>query len=443
MKYLLFITMLLFVLSVEAQKANDTNTPLHALQPDYKVPYGKTTTADVKQVLDRILAYLDSTTPPELINKKTGEAIKDFQKPDKDAIIKPGDFRLNSYEWGVVYGAMLQAGINIEDPRYTEYTSSRLKFLGKIAPYYAAFKNAYPDTQNPLRGLLDPRALDDCGAMSAAMIKGELAGIKADLRPVIDNAINFIMTKEHRLADGTLGRKRPLLNTLWLDDLYMSLPALVQMGKLTGDRKYFDEAVNQINKFSQRMFNKEKRLYMHGWVESMDVHPQFHWGRANGWALLTKVEVLEVLPEDHPGRPAILELLKSHIQGLAAYQSGEGLWHQLLDRPDSYLETSATAIYAYCIAHAINRGWINREAHAPMALLAWNAVATKVNAKGQVEGTCVGTGMAFDPAFYYYRPINVFAAHGYGPVILAGSAIYKLIKEHPHEINDSAVMFAK
>jgi hypothetical protein len=78
-----------------------------------------------------------------------------------------------------------------------------------------------------------------------------------------------------------------------------------------------------------------------------------------------------------------------------------------------------------------------------MALLAWNAVSTKINATGQVEGTCVGTGMAFDPAFYYYRPINVYAAHGYGPVLLAGAATYKLLKEHPAEMNDSAVMFGK
>jgi rhamnogalacturonyl hydrolase YesR len=182
---------------------------------------------------------------------------------------------------------------------------------------------------------------------------------------------------------------------------------------------------------------------MHGWVEGMDVHPQFHWARANGWALMTMVETLEVLPEDHPRRPEILKLLSAHIRGLASFQSGDGFWHQLIDRSDSYLETSATAIYAYCIAHAINRGWINQEAHAPMALLAWNAVSTKVNEKGQVAGTCVGTGMAFDPAFYYYRPVNVYAAHGYGPVILAGAAIYQMIHDHPVEINDSALMFPK
>ncbi len=427
----------------QAQVKNDTNTPLHMLQPDYNTPYGTTRPEDVKAVLDRLFNYLDAVTPPQIINQKTGVAISDMKKPDKEAILKPGDFRLQSYEWGVTYGAMLFTSEVTGDNKFRNYTATRFKFLKEASEYFKLFGKQFPDERNPLRQVLEPHALDDAGAMCAAMIKAERAGLNTELRPLIDNYMNYIMTKEYRLADGTLARNRPLPNTLWLDDLYMAVPAIIQMGKLTGDKKYYDEAVKQIKQFSDRMFNKEKGLYMHGWVEGMDPHPQFHWARANGWALMTKVEVLEVLPEDHPGRTEILQLLKAHVEGLAATQSGEGFWHQLLDRNDSYMETSATAIYTHCIAHAISRGWIDRMAYAPMTLLAWNAVSTKVNDKGQIEGTCVGTGMAFDPAFYYYRPINVYAAHGYGPVILAGASIYKLIKDHPFEINDSAVMFAR
>ena len=160
--------------------------------------------------------------------------------------------------------------------------------------------------------------------------------------------------------------------------------------------------------------------------------------RANGWALLTLVELLDVLPEDHPDRAAVLDLLRAHVRGLLARQSGSGFWHQLLDRDDSYLETSATAIYAYALAHAIGRGWIDPVAYGPATLLAWHAVTTKVNAQGQVEGTCVGTGMGFDPAFYYHRPTSPFAAHGYGPVLLAGAEMARLVKEHRFEINDSS-----
>ncbi len=178
---------------------------------------------------------------------------------------------------------------------------------------------------------------------------------------------------------------------------------------------------------------------MHGWVQEMSVHPHFHWARANGWAVMTLVELLDVLPEDHPGYKGVVAQLQAHVKGLAAYQDGTGLWRQLLDRNDTYLETSATAIYTYAIARAINRGWIDSKAYAPMVLLAWNAVAGKVNRKGQVEGVCVGTAMGFEPAFYYYRPVNVYAAHGYGPVLLAGAEVITLIKGHSFEINDSAL----
>ena len=151
------------------------------------------------------------------------------------------------------------------------------------------------------------------------------------------------------------------------------------------------------------------------------------------------VELLDVLPENHPSRKQIIALLQAHIKGITSFQSGSGFWHQLLDRQDSYLETSATAIYAYCMAHAINKGWINPKTYGPAVLLAWNAVATKVTTAGQIEGTCVGTGMAFDPAFYYYRPTNIYAAHGYGPVLLAGAEVLDLIKKYHYYLNDSAL----
>ncbi len=419
---------------------NDSNTPLHALQPDYKVPYAGTTPEKVKLTLDRVYNYLDEVTPPHIVNSANGEVIANSKKPVKEAILQKGDFRLTSYEWGVTYTGMMLAGENTNDERYTEYTARRLTFLTQAADYFSDFEKAFTNTPNPLRHVLHPQALDDAGSICASMIKAYRKGMAPGLRPLIDNYMKYIMEKEFRLNDGTLARNRPLPNTLWLDDLYMSVPAIAQMGVLTGDTRYFDEAFKQVREFSERMFNKDKGLYMHGWVEGMEPHPQFHWARANGWALMTEVELLEALPDNHTGRPFVLKLLRDHIAGLAKYQSGEGFWHQLIDRNDSYLETSATAIYAYCIAQSINQGWINREAHAPMAILAWNAVSTKVNERGQVEGTCVGTGMAFDPAFYYYRPVNVYAAHGYGPVLLAGAAVFRLLKNHPAEINDSALM---
>lgn len=425
-------------------KGNDVTSPLHLLKPAYVTPYGETKMADVKASLDRIYSCLDKTTPFELIDKVSGKVVSDLKKADSTSIFKPGDYRLTSYEWGVTYTGMLEVATATGDQKFKDYTVKRISFLANVVSAYKKYLKTNKTAVTPVRSVIDPHALDDAGSIAAAMIKTQRTGeVKADLRPVIDHYLNYIMTKEFRLKDGTLARNRPQPNTLWLDDLYMSLPAIAQMGVLTGENKYFDEAVKQYRLFAERMFNPEKGLYMHGWVQDMDPHPQFHWARANGWALMTKIELLDALPVNHPGRPYILQMLKAHVKGLAALQDGTGFWHQLLDRNDSYLETSATAIYTYCIARAVNKGWLDAKAYGPMALLAWNAVSTKINVNGQVEGTCVGTGMGFDPAFYYYRPVNVFAAHSYGPVLLAGAETYRLLQEHPFVINDSSVQMYK
>jgi unsaturated rhamnogalacturonyl hydrolase len=432
------------VTNVPAQKvANDA--ALHAAKPVYAVPYEAMPKEEIKKILDKIFNYLDAVTPAQMINKKTNEPVTDITKIDTNTVLQQGDFRITSYEWGVTYSALLWAGEITGDKRYTDYVKNRFDFLASWIPAVKKIKatGAYTNNNYPLRQPIDPKALDDAGAVCAAMIKATVAGVNNNLRPQIDIYSDWVANKEYRLKDGTLARMRPQENTLWLDDMYMGIPTLAQMGKLTGDKKYFDDAVNQVKSYSQRMFIKEKGIYMHGWVESMETHPEFKWARANGWALMATVELLDVLPENHPGRGFVLQQLKAHAKGLAAYQSASGFWHQLLDREDSYLETSATAIYSYCIAHACNKGWLNPVTYAPMAMLAWNAVATKVNDKGQVEGTCVGTGMAFDPAFYYHRPVNVFAAHGYGPLILAGAEMYKLVEKNKFKMNDSALQYVE
>jgi len=437
--YLLALAMPLW-LNATAQ-VNDNNTPLHLMKPEYRTPYGIPTTAEVESTVKKIYDYLNKATPAELENAKTGETVKDFKKITADTRLRQGDFRLTSYEWGVTYSAMMAAAKATGDNKYRDYAYKRMTLLAKAAPYFDKLHKQGAEIDVNVRRVIEPHALDDAGAVCTAMIKAMLDDKSLQLDGRINNYIDFIKNKEHRLADGTFARMRPMRNSVWLDDMFMAIPAIAYMGKYTGEAKYYDEAVKQIKLFADKMFVKEKGLFRHGWVEAMQDHPAYHWGRANGWAILTMCEVLDVLPESHSGRQEILSLLKAHVKGLAALQSADGFWHQLLDRNDTYLETSATAIYAYCIAHAINKGWIDPKVYGAPALLAWNATASKVNAKGQVEGVCVGTGMGFDPAFYAFRPVHPMAAHGYGPTIWAAAEIITLLKNQHPRTNDSAVFF--
>ena len=425
---------------------------LHALEVKYPTPYRVMDAAEVKAVLDRVFAYLDRTTPAEIVGKSSGAAIADLTKPDPDAVLKPGDFRLTSYEWGVTYTGMLAAGAATGDKRYLDYVGKRHGLLAQLTRTYLPSVRA--DLQNahaPIKSFLNPHALDDAGALCHSFLKAKLAGVQVDYAQMIAICGDFVTKQEYRLKDGTLARggpdgkggvkMRPLPDTLWLDDMFMGVPTMAYLGKATGERKHYDDAVNQVLQFSRRMFNPQLGIYMHGYVEGMRDHPEFHWARANGWAVMAMVEVLEVLPKDHKGYKPVLDQLRAHIKGLAAYQTKEGFWHQLIDRNDTYQETSATAIYTYAIARAVNRGYVDAPMYGPMANLAWNAVASKVTNAGQIEGICVGTGMAFDPAFYAFRPTSVKAAHGYGPALLAGAEIIEMNKKFRFGLNDSGLMY--
>ena len=434
--------------SIFAQQINDNNTPLHLMKPAYRHGYGVSTAESVKQTMDRVLQYIDAETPAQLVNAKTGETVTQWKDITADVKLKQGGFRLTSYEWGVTYSGVLAAWQATGDEAYRNYVTSRHQLLAEIAPHYNKVYAKDKKIDVNVRKIIDPHALDDAGAVCCSMIKA-LTTVNCQqsthIRQLLDERIrhyaDYILNKEYRLSDGTFARLRPQKNTVWLDDMFMGVPTVAYMGLYTGDTKYYDEAVRQIEQFASRMWVPEKNLFRHGWVEVMDEHPAFHWARANGWAILTMCEVLDILPEDHPGRPKILALLRSHVKGLAALQHHDGFWHQLLDRNDTYLETSATAIYTYCFAHAINKGWIDAKVYGPVVQLAWHAVESAVNTKGQVENVCVGTGMAFDPAFYAYRPVHVMAAHGYGPVIWAGAEMINMLKRQHPKMNDSAVWF--
>ena len=409
------------------EEINDTNTPLHLLQPAYDNPYGVPQEQEVKAVMDRVLTYITDAMPA---------AVDDSMR------LVRGKFRLTSYECGVTYAAALAAYEATGDTAYLRFTDDRCRIIAELAPQVEGIIRENPHFDSEMRRVISPAALDDCGAMAAAMIRLQMKGQERPCyEPVIDRYVDYIMNKEYRLSDGTYARRRPHHNTVWLDDMYMAIPALAWYGSYRQDPKFTAEAIRQLHLFKEKMWVPEVQLFRHGWVEGMHPHPNFHWGRCNGWAILTMCEVLDNLPASHPDRAFVLDLLQQHIAGLCRLQDKTGLWHQLLDHPDTYLESSCTAIYTYCIAHAITEGWVDPLAYGAQVFLGWNALTGCVNAQGQVERTCVGTGMGFDPAFYAYRPVHVMAAHGYGPVIWAGAEVIKMLHSTWPKLNDSAVHF--
>jgi rhamnogalacturonyl hydrolase YesR len=338
------------------------------------------------------------------------------------------------YPAAVIYAGMLSAADATGDAGFTDFVGRRFALFARTIP--SDIGGLRPQDLLLYRHWLAPTSLDSCGAMGAAFVKARRAGVGGDLQPLIKRFDTFISQQQFRLQDGTLARNRPQPNSVWADDMYMSVPFLAQMGAMTGDSHYFDDAAKQVTQISARLFVPGLGLYTHGWnAGAGDQQPHYFWTRANGWCSMAMVELLDVLPKDHPQRGRVLQLLQAQAQAIASIQSGSGLWHQMLDRSDSVLETSGSAMFTYAIARGVNRGWLDAGAYGPVAVAGWKAVARQVDSQGHVGGTCEATSYGADYAYYYNRKLGD-DQHGYGAVLLAGAEIIRLLKNPDLTIRD-------
>ncbi|HLQ52367.1 MAG TPA: glycoside hydrolase family 88 protein [Terriglobales bacterium] len=275
-----------------------------------------------------------------------------------------------------------------------------------------------------IHGLLRLGNLDSCGAMGAQMLEGILRHPEqesAEEKVVVARIADWIVNKQDRLPDGTLWRSKIMGGTVWPDDLYMSAPFLIRYAKYTGDQKYLDDAANQIIR-QAALEQDSDGLWFHGYFIDEKKHAPFKWGRGNGWVTVATVEVLSVLPENHPARVQLIEILRKQIEGLKKVQAPDGMWRQVLDKPELWEETSCTAMFAYGIARAVHRGWIDASNMA-VARKAFAGIAKNVAADGTVRNTCMGTNISTDLNYYIERPHPDDDMHGRGPVMLAGTEI--------------------
>jgi rhamnogalacturonyl hydrolase YesR len=392
---------------------------------DYTVP----SEAEIKAVLDRIRDHFVRNTPYRVIDTSTGTPITDLTTPTRTAGIdlKSAEFIDWTYSMGVVLSAMLHVTDVTGDASFQAYTFKNFDFIFEHLPYFRQQAKLFGPQSYGYRRLIEMRELDDCGAIGAALIRTYARKPDPKFKEGIELAANHILTKQPRLPDGTLARARPVATALWIDDAYMSIPFLAQMGKTTGEKKYFDDAAQQVIGMSARMFDASKGLFDHSWFANMEEDARFYWGRGDGWVMVAMAELLSVMPETHPARGKVMEIFKRGARGAVETQSGTGLWHQLLDRTDSYLETSASAMFTFAIARGVNRGWLP-VSYAPVAQTGWRALEQRVRPDGQIEGICVGTTAAYDAVYYYNRPTALNAMQGYGPTLMAGAEVMTMIR---------------
>jgi len=169
------------------------------------------------------------------------------------------------------------------------------------------------------------------------------------------------------------------------DSVFMGTPILVEIGQLTGERKYFDMAVRHM-KFMQELCLRRDGIYRHSPLD------EAAWGRGNGFPALGLALSLSAMPEDHPGRTDMLTAFRRHLDALLRHQDPTGMWHQVIDHPESYREFTATTMITFAMIRALRNGWLPRSRYEPAINRAWEALKARIAPSGDLVDVCTGTG---------------------------------------------------
>jgi rhamnogalacturonyl hydrolase YesR len=204
----------------------------------------------------------------------------------------------------------------------------------------------------------------------------------------------------------------------WIDDMYMITILQVQAFRATGDKVYLDRAALEMVAYLDKL-QQPNGLFYHG------ANFPFFWGRGDGWIAAGMPELLSELPLDHPKRARIMDGYKKMMAALLKYQDTDGMWHQLIDHPESYKETSCTAMFTFAFITGVKKGWLTDPAYADAARKGWLGLQSYIDADGMLDKVCVGTGQENSLQFYLTRPTQKGNTHGQAPLLWCAVALLR------------------
>ena len=201
------------------------------------------------------------------------------------------------------------------------------------------------------------------------------------MQQAVDGLLNWIRKGAPRNADGILyhvfrGEE------MWSDGLNCAPPFLAAMG-------YYDEAMAQIEGYRQRLWNPGKKLLAHIWDDQKkQLKDGNFWGGGNGWAAAGLARVWRSLPSQRrQDRQRVADFARGLIDGCLACQRPDGLFHNVVDQPTTFVETNLAQMLAFAIYEGVSAGWLpaNYRAHSDIMRA---AARLKTDADGFVQGAC-------------------------------------------------------
>jgi rhamnogalacturonyl hydrolase YesR len=351
-----------------------------------------------------------------------------------------------NYNWnyhnGGVAWAMQSLSALSGDPRYAGYAARFCDYHLEGIPFVEHQVKTLHAVDSANHFIIDTPLLDFTLAPSLPFIQRlrdeENFPHRERYQEWIGRMIRYASDEQVRLPGHSIfTRTTPEEFTTWVDDMFMGIPFLVQVSQYCSDpavsRRFLDDAAHQALEFNSQVWDEEAQLYMHARYSGNPAKLP-HWSRCNGWASWAMSEVLMVLPEKHPARAPLLEQFLRHCASLKRFQHESGLWHNVLDHPQSALEVSGTAIFVMTMARGILHGWLEAPVYQPVVLSGWEGLETRIDDDGTVHDICMGTMCTEDVNYYINRPFFDNDTHGLFAVLFAGIEVQRLLESRAGRI---------
>ena len=203
---------------------------------------------------------------------------------------------------------------------------------------------------------------------------------------------------------------------IWIDDMFMITTIQSQAYRATGDRKYIDRAAREMAMYLKKI-QRPNGLFYHS------PEAPFFWARGNGWMAAGMAQLLSILPKDNSDRTTIMEAYKKMMNTLNQNQDPDGMWHQLIDEPASYKETSGTAMFTYAMIVGVKHGWLDKKEYGTAARKGWLALVTYINENDEITNVCEGTNIKNDKNHYMNRKQITGDLHAHAPLLWCAVAL--------------------
>ena len=203
---------------------------------------------------------------------------------------------------------------------------------------------------------------------------------------------------------------------VWRDDMFMITTIQSQAYRATGDRKYIDRAAREMAMYLKKI-QRPNGLFYHS------PEAPFFWARGNGWMAAGMAQLLSILPKDNSDRTTIMEAYKKMMNTLKQNQDPDGMWHQLIDEPASYKETSGTAMFTYAMIVGVKHGWLDKKEYGTAARKGWLALVTYINENDEITNVCEGTNIKNDKNHYMNRKQITGDLHAHAPLLWCAVAL--------------------